>query len=253
MVELAIADDPRNQRQLPAGWDLDRGNLLVLGIPGSGTSTTLASAALALAHSSSPEDLDLLVLDLGARDLAPLADLPHTAAYVGSGSGAREQQVRFLKFIRAELDRRRAVGGQHRRMVILVDGLGVLRDEYDDFEGLKLLDGFYRVYADGPEVGIWTAIATARAKGVPSAIEEVTTQRWLFRLADPYDYSSSGVPASSPRRRCRVGACWRNPSCTPTWPPRISRWQRPWLRSLGIGGTRRPRRRWWASCRLRSP
>ncbi len=195
MVRMAVADDPRNQRQLPAGWDLDRGNLLVLGIPGSGTSTTLASAALALADSSSPDDLDLLVLDLGARDLAPLADLPHTVAYVGSGSGAREQQVRFLKYIRAELDRRRAVGGQHRRMVILVDGLGVLRDEYDDFEGLKLLDGFYRVYADGPEVGIWTAIATARAKGVPSAIEEVTTQRWLFRLADPYDYSSSGVPA----------------------------------------------------------
>ena len=195
VIGMAVADDPRNQRQLRAGWDLERGNLLVLGIPGSGTSTTLATAALTLADSCSPADLDLLVLDLGARDLAPLAELPHTVAYVGSGSSAREQQVRFLKYIRAELDRRRAVGGEHRRMVILVDGLGVLRDEYDDFEGLKLLDGFYRVYADGPEVGIWTAIATARAKGVPSAIEEVTTQRWLFRLADPYDYSSSGVPA----------------------------------------------------------
>ena len=79
-------------------------------------------------------------------------------------------------------------------MVILIDGLGVLRDEYDDFEGLKLLDGLYRVYADGPEVGMWTAVATARAKAIPSAIEEVTTQRWLFRLADPYDYSSAGVP-----------------------------------------------------------
>ena len=44
-----------------------------------------------------PEDLDLLVLDLGTRELAPLGDLPHTAAYVGAGSGTREQQVRFLK------------------------------------------------------------------------------------------------------------------------------------------------------------
>ena len=165
-----------------------------LGIAGSGTSTMLASAALTLADATSPDELDLLVLDLGARDLEPLADLPHTTAYVGSGSGAREQQVRFLKYLRAELDRRRAAGGQHRKMVILIDGLGVLRDEYDDFEGLKLLDGFYRVYADGPDVGMWTAVATARAKAVPSAIEEVTTQRWLFRLADPYDYSSAGVP-----------------------------------------------------------
>ncbi len=192
-AQIAVADDPRRQRQLPVGWDLERGNLLLLGIPGSGTSTTLASAALTLADAYAPDELDLLVLDLGNRDLAPLADLPHTTAYVGSGSGAREQQVRLLKYLRAELDRRRG-GGPQRRMVVLVDGLGVLRDEYDDFDGLKLIEGFYRVYADGPDVGIWTAVATARSKAVPSQLEEVTTQRWLFRLADPYDYSASGVP-----------------------------------------------------------
>ena len=49
--------------------------------------TTLSTIALTLADAYAPEDLDLLVLDLGTRDLAPLADLPHTAAYVGSGSG----------------------------------------------------------------------------------------------------------------------------------------------------------------------
>nr|WP_232531620.1 FtsK/SpoIIIE domain-containing protein [Microlunatus antarcticus] len=194
LVEFAVADDPRRQLQLPVGWDLERGNLLVLGIPGSGTTTTLSSIALTLADTYAPEDLDLLVLDLGTRELAPLADLPHTVAYVGAGSGTREQQVRFLKFIRAELERRRATPGPHRRMVVLVDGLGVLKDEYDDFEGLKLLDGLYRVISDGPDVQMSTAITTSRSKAVPSAVEEVVTQRWLFRLADPYDYSISGVP-----------------------------------------------------------
>ncbi len=194
VARIAVADDPQRQRQLPVGWDLDRGNLLLLGIPGSGTTTTLASVALTLAAAYSPEELDLLVLDLGTRDLVPLADLPHTAAYVGAGTGARETQVRFLKHLRQELDRRKAGGGPYRRTVVLVDGLAVLRDEYDDFEGLKLLEGFYRIYADGPDVGIHTAVATARSKAIPTAIEEVTTQRWLFRLADPYDYSASGVP-----------------------------------------------------------
>ncbi|MGI3784401.1 MAG: FtsK/SpoIIIE domain-containing protein, partial [Janthinobacterium lividum] len=194
LVEFAVADDPRRQLQLPVGWDLDRGNLLILGIPGSGTTTTLSSIALTLTDTYAPEDLDLLVLDLGTRELAPLNDLPHTAAYVGAGSGTREQQVRFLKFIRTELDRRRSAPGPHRTMVILIDGLGVLKDEYDDFEGLKLLDGLYRVFSDGPDVQMWTAITTSRSKAVPSAIEEVATQRWLFRLADPYDYSISGVP-----------------------------------------------------------
>ena len=194
LVEIAIADDPRRQLQLPVGWDLDRGNLLILGIPGSGTTTTLSTIALTLTDTYAPEDLDLMVLDLGTRELAPLGDLPHTTAYVGAGSGTREQQVRFLKFIRAELDRRRATPGPHRRMVILIDGLGVLKDEYDDFEGLRLLDGLYRVFSDGPDVQMWTAITTSRSKAVPSAVEEVATQRWLFRLADPYDYSISGVP-----------------------------------------------------------
>lgn len=193
-VEIALADDPRGQRQIPVGWDLDRGNLMLLGIPGSGTSTTLATVALTLARAYGPDELDLLVLDMGTRDLAPLADLPHTAAYVGSGSGTREQQVRFLRFVRAELDRRRSSPGPHRRMVILVDGLGALKEEYDDFDGLKLLEGLYRTYADGPEADIWTAVATPRSKAVPTALEEVTTQRWLFRLADAYDYSASGVP-----------------------------------------------------------
>jgi DNA segregation ATPase FtsK/SpoIIIE, S-DNA-T family len=194
VVEIAVADDPRQQRQLPVGWDLDRGNLMLLGIPGSGTSTTLASVALTLADAYAPDELDLLVLDLGTRDLAPLAGLPHTATYVGSGSGTREQQVRFLKYIRKELDRRRATPSPHRHMVILIDGLGALKDEYDDFDGLKLLEGLYRVYADGPDVQMSVAVATARSKAVPTAIDEVTTQKWLFRLADAYDYSSSGVP-----------------------------------------------------------
>lgn len=194
VVEVALSDDPDRQRQVPAGWDLDRGNLLLLGVPGSGTSTTLASIALTLAAEHAPDDLDLVVLDMGSRDLEPLAALPHTAAYVGSGSASREQQVRLMKHLRAELDRRRTAPGPHRRTVVLVDGLAALRDEYDDFEGVRLLDGLYRAYADGPDVGLWFATTTSRAKSVPAAIDEVTTQKWLFRLADTYDYASAGVP-----------------------------------------------------------
>jgi len=193
-VQVALADDPDRQRQIPVGWELDRGNLLLLGIPGSGTTTTLGSLALTLASRYTPDELDLIVLDMGSRDLEPLAALPHTAAYVGSGSASREQQVRLMKHLRAELDRRRTASGPHRRTVVLVDGLAALRDEYDDFEGIKLLDGLYRAYADGPDVGMWFAATTSRAKSVPTAIDEVTTQKWLFRLADTYDYASAGVP-----------------------------------------------------------
>ncbi|WP_144711362.1 FtsK/SpoIIIE domain-containing protein [Curtobacterium pusillum] len=193
VIPVALADDPDHQRQVTTGWDTEQGNLLLMGIPGSGTSTALAAIALRLADSTDPADLDLLVLDMGAGDLAPLQHLPHTTAYVGSGPGAGELQARFLRHLRADLERRRAAPGG-RRAVVLIDGLAALRDEYQDFEGQLLLDALYRVYAEGPALGISFAVSTTRAKAVPSAMDEVTTQKWLFRLADPYDYSSIGVP-----------------------------------------------------------
>lgn len=191
-VPVALADDPDHQRQVTTGWDLDEGNLMLMGIPGSGTSTALATIALQLAAASSPDELDMLVLDMGPGDLAPLAQLPHTTAYVGSGAGAGELQTRFLRHLRVELERRRAAPGG-RRAVVLIDGLAALRDEYQDFEGQQLLDALYRVYAEGPALGISFAVSTTRAKAVPSAMDEVTTQKWMFRLADPYDYASIGV------------------------------------------------------------
>ncbi|HEX7739514.1 MAG TPA: FtsK/SpoIIIE domain-containing protein [Marmoricola sp.] len=198
VVEFALADDPDHQRQLNAGWDLSRGNLLLFGIPGSGKTTALAGIALTLAAAYPPDELDLLLLDLGSRDLAPLASLPHCIGYVGSGSSAREQQVRLMKFLRKEVDRRKADPKHpHRRLVVLIDGLATLKDEFDDFEGMAHLEDLYRGYTDGPSVGIWTAATTTRAKSVPSVIEEVTTQKMLFRLADPYDYSTANVPASA--------------------------------------------------------
>jgi len=198
VVPVALADDPDHQRQVTTGWDTEQGNLMLMGIPGSGTSTALAAIALQLAESTDPAELDLLVLDMGAGDLRPLQHLPHTTAYVGSGPGAGELQARFLRHLRADLERRRAAPGG-RRAIVLLDGLAALRDEYQDFEGQQLLDALYRVYAEGPALGISFAVSTTRAKAVPSAMDEVTTQKWLFRLADPYDYSSIGVrPKDAP-------------------------------------------------------
>jgi S-DNA-T family DNA segregation ATPase FtsK/SpoIIIE len=219
-VGFAIADDPDRQRQIPACWDLEQGNLLLMGIPGSGTSTALSSIALSMANAMSPDDLDLVVLDMGSGDLAPLADLPHTTGYVGSGSGSREQQVRFLRYVRAEADRRKADPRGHRRTVVLIDGLATLREEFQDYEGIELMEGLYRSYTDGPDLGMSFACSTTRAKAVPPAIDEVTTQKWLFRLADQYDYAAAGIrphetPAAVPGRCIVAGTRLQTHVATP--------------------------------------
>ncbi|QWL27679.1 FHA domain-containing protein [Rathayibacter toxicus] len=221
VVQIALSDDPDRQRQIPSGWDLREGNLLLIGIPGSGTSTGLSTIALTAARHFSPEELDLFILDAASRDGAPLEALPHTVAYVGAGAGAHEKQTRFLRHLRDEVRRRRASADARRRTLVLIDGLATLKDEFQDIEGLELLDGLYRAYADGPELGLHFAVTTTRAKAIPSVMEEVTTQKWLFRLADIHDYAIVGVkaqhaPAAVPGRCVLASSFLQTHVATPT-------------------------------------
>lgn len=204
-LSIALADQPDQQRQIPAGWNLAKGNLLLAGIPGSGTTTTLASLALTAARQISPAELDLLILDLGKGELADLAALPHTLAYVGQGQGSKEKRVRFIRFLQEETEKRRADASGKKPMLILIDGLASLREEYDDYDGQALLNTLYRAYAEGPALGLHFAVATRSSSRIPLPMDEVTTQKWLFRLSDIHDYSTQGVrgkdiPAPLPGR-----------------------------------------------------
>lgn len=204
IITVALTDEPDQQRQTASGWDLRQGNLLLMGITGSGTSTTLSSIALQAAAAYTPDELDILCLEVGSRDLSWVADLPHTIAYAGSGTGSREKQTRFLRYLSNELARRRATEDP-RRVLVLIDGFVSLREEFQDYTTENLLNGFYLSYSDGPAVGMFFACSTTRAKAIPPAMDEVTTQKWLYRLADPHDYASfnvrgTNVPAAIPGR-----------------------------------------------------
>jgi S-DNA-T family DNA segregation ATPase FtsK/SpoIIIE len=200
---VALADEPRRQTQYPVGWDLDEGNLLLFGIPGSGTTTALASLVLSLAAQHPPEELEVYALDFGAGELKALETLPHTGSVIMAGD--RERQMRLIRRLRRELDERRADSGPRAKTVVLVDNLAALRSEFDDVAGLELMDILSRVYADGPQSGIHLAVTADRPNTVPTSWTAVTTQKWLFRLADPYDYVSLGltvkdIPYATPGR-----------------------------------------------------
>ncbi len=202
---VALADDPATQSQHRTGWDLDEGGLLLLGVPGSGTTTGLVSLALSLAASAGPDRLEVYGIDFGVGDLRVLEQLPHTGAVLPAGD--RERQARLLRRLGTELARRRALptGALWPRTVLLVDNLPGMRAAYDDVPGLELLDLLARLHADGPEVGIAVALTADRPAGVPGALAAVTAQKWLFRFADPFDHASLGVtrgdvPAALPGR-----------------------------------------------------
>ncbi|MGV9251125.1 FtsK/SpoIIIE domain-containing protein [Streptomyces sp. NPDC003697] len=196
----ALADDPERQRQYPVGWDPAAGNVLIYGSGGSGTSTALAALALACAGVQGPERCHIFALDMGAGDLAPLAELPHTGAHIGPAE--RERQIRLIRLLRRELDERKTrgvaasgQGGFATDWLILLDNLGALLSDFDkDIAGMNLIDELARVYADGPAVGIRFAVTADRSGAVPSAWAALTQQKLLMRMADPGEYGYFDVP-----------------------------------------------------------
>jgi S-DNA-T family DNA segregation ATPase FtsK/SpoIIIE len=211
-VYVARADDPEAQAQYPVGWVPGDGNLIVYGLGGSGTTTTLTSVVLSTARQRPPDELHVYALDFGAGELEALAALPHVGGVVLAGE--RERQTRLVRHLRAELDRRRAMGAAAARaepaIVTLIDGWSAFAAEYNDYAGNAIWEAVTRVLADGPEVGLSAVVAADRAMAVTSSVASLVRQRWAMRLADRNDYANFGVrsaavPAMAPGRAIVAG------------------------------------------------
>ncbi len=106
-VTTTLADVPDDQTQVPAGWVPADGNLVLAGLPGTGTTTGLLTVAVAAARTRPPDDLHVYALDFGTGGLEVLEDLPHVGAVVPARD--RERQARLVAWLRGELDRRRGL------------------------------------------------------------------------------------------------------------------------------------------------
>ncbi len=207
LVSLGLADDPEAQAQYPIGWNPSAGNLLLYGIGGSGTTTALQTIALGLARTTDPAHVHVYAMDFGAGELAALAALPGVGAVTTAAE--HERQSRLLRRLRGELAVRRSLDPVGRaaapRIVLLLDGYAGFASEHADLAGDALREALARVWADGPELGIHTAIAADRLGAVPTALASLSQQRIAFQLADIADYAQFGlsrraIPRFSPGR-----------------------------------------------------
>jgi S-DNA-T family DNA segregation ATPase FtsK/SpoIIIE len=207
VVSLGLADDPEAQAQYPIGWNPSAGNLLLYGIGGSGTTTALQTIALGLARTTDPARVHVYVMDFGAGEPSALAALPGVGAVTTAAE--HERQSRLLRRLRGELAVRRSLDPAGRaaapRIVLLLDGYAGFASEHADLAGDALREALARVWADGPELGIHTAIAADRLGAVPTALASLSQQRIAFQLADIADYAQFGlsrraIPRFSPGR-----------------------------------------------------
>ena len=200
-VAIALADDPNRQCQYPLGWDRQKGNILFVGNPGSGTTTALGSLAMSLVARYPPTECHLYAIDSGTCQLAPLEDIPHCGAVVGPDE--RDRIRRLIQRLEKELDMRLGRNktchdASHPLVLALIDNWGGLTKVLDTVADHAQLISLERVWTEGPSVGVYMAAAADQLSKVSRAIQTATPQTFVFRLGDPALYRQWGIAIDDP-------------------------------------------------------
>lgn len=199
-VPLGLRDEPDRQRQVTHWWSPDDGSLVLFGVTGSGTTTALSTIACGLGGRGSPSQLHAYVLDFDARATAPLSGLPHVGAVVGPSQ--RERQVRLIRRLAAEVDRRRGepeAGGARRgrkvlpRIVLFLDNFAGFTAAFDPALDGPLRDALGRIITEGSGVGVVSVVTASRTGAVPLALAGAFPNKLVLRMADPLAATSLGL------------------------------------------------------------
>lgn len=199
---VGLLDDPGNQLQPELVIDLARyGHLYVCS--GTGASTRLALRTLVerLACDHSPEELNFYLLDFGNAGLKIFEPLPHTGAVISKKESSRIH--RLLRWLKSEMDHRRQwldtqhydslvkyrasgnAGPQLPALIVVIDDLGVLKDQED---AISILD---ELTVHGQAVGIHLIISSnpgTQASSLYKILNNVKSLRLALELDGPQEY-----------------------------------------------------------------
>ncbi|MXW74566.1 MAG: FHA domain-containing protein [Acidimicrobiaceae bacterium] len=189
-----LVDEPDEQRQSVSGWTLDDGHLAVVGAPGAGATTTLATAILGVTRCAGDAAPHVHIVDHDAGGLDLLAGLVHCGTVVGPTD--RELRVRLLRWLDEEIVRRRA-GDQASRILLVIDDLGGLSRAHDRVREQGVHETLERIWADGPAVGVTVAVSLRRGADLPPQMAATVGTVLLHRVSDPSDALRFGVKEST--------------------------------------------------------
>lgn len=153
---IGLIDDPAHQTQQPWMLDLTRGggHLAIVGSPQSGRTTLLRTIAVSLALSRTPAEVAVYGMDLAGGGLRRLEPFPHVGGVATRSDPARVRRLieelesmlatRERVFKDAEIDSISQLRARHAagdvpqltsaEVVVLVNGYGALRQEFDDLD-----------------------------------------------------------------------------------------------------------------------
>jgi S-DNA-T family DNA segregation ATPase FtsK/SpoIIIE len=203
-VALGLLDDPARQAQQPWLIDLSRsgGHHAVIGAPGTGRSTFLRTLAVSLSLTYTPRQVSIYGMDLTGAGLRRIEPFPHVGGVATRAhadrlrrmleelSGMLAQRERVFRdrgiespaMLRAEHAAGRVPELVAAEIVLLVDGIGALRNDFEDLEE-PLMDLLQR----GSSYGIHLVFTLTRWNELRVVHQPMIGSRYELRLNDPLD------------------------------------------------------------------
>jgi DNA segregation ATPase FtsK/SpoIIIE, S-DNA-T family len=193
-----MVDEPDEQRRSFSGWRPADGQLVVVGGPGAGATTTLATAVLAVTRGRGAESPHIHIIDLDAGRLAPLAGLACVGTMVGPTDGVR--RGRLVRWLDEEVTRRRGSPGDPTPpILVVIDDFAGLARAHDPVHDADIHERIGRIWAEGPAVGITIATSVRRSADLPAGLVATVGAVLLHRSADPSDGLRFSMKVSTER------------------------------------------------------
>jgi S-DNA-T family DNA segregation ATPase FtsK/SpoIIIE len=211
---FGVIDDPDAQAQPDVAFRPDTdGNMVVFGTGGAGKSAFLRSIAVAAGFAPARGGPCWVYgLDFGTRGLQVLERLPHVGSIIPGDDAERVQ--RLLRFVKDAIDERagryaqanastiheyreRSGRADEPRIIVLVDGAGAFRSEYEGGVGTRWWDLFQSIAADGRGVGVHVVISADRPTAISSGLASTIQRQLVLRLANDMDYALVDAPADA--------------------------------------------------------
>ncbi|MCL2882791.1 MAG: type VII secretion protein EssC [Coriobacteriia bacterium] len=208
-------DDPSNQAQGLMQLSLSEGgNLLLLGMTGSGKTHFISSLVYSLMQAHTPDEVHFYLLDFGSETLSSFAPAPHVGDVLISMDA--EKIKNLFSMLNGELTRRRKLfvefGGDYNSYVSQVDNplpnIVVVINNFAGFsetyeEGEEWINVLTR---EGVKYGIYFIITAQSPNSVRYKLQQNFKQQICYQLTDTSDYAAifgrlEGLtPAQNPGR-----------------------------------------------------
>lgn len=205
---VGLIDHPYVAQQLPLVIDFSKGHVAVFGASGWGKTTFVRSLVVSLCATHSPDCAHVYLLDLGGRNLAALADLPHVGAVINPDEeGYKERVEQLFRELDDVVDKRKiilaneGVDSIYRYNVLHpgdpLPGIVVAIDNFVEFKetfgGEKentetLLDRFVALTRESKPYGVHFLLTVNQPSVLSTQLYNIFTERFVLKLGDPSDY-----------------------------------------------------------------